>query len=467
MALNFLFPYLYSMVNPKTLALLTVSSVWVLWFASGAFGTFSSSLLSGYTCSAYGYFVGFGYGYDCTQNPSVTVTGGTLGTVSTISGSTTAAEVVTVGTWTNVVFNPTGNVRVTIPSSTVITPVGTGTFDSTAILLSTTSVSSGLGTNEQSVASVDFGVGSGVGLNFSIPIRIDIPVPGYTDSTISVKVRHAGSSSFTTSGLTNNPNTTCTNGVPGVASAVATVSGAVATIYTCQASTFTTYRVISTSSSGGGGIGGGSYVPPAAYTSAIIPTKVPVVAPVASPNSNKARLEALRERLKLLRAKREAMKQNTPKSQVTPASEPKVTTLPSTLLYVNVARVALRNEPRNNSTFLGYVNRNTRVTALAELDGWVKVRTATTTAWAPRENFRTASTSEAQEVQALTTEGFPYEAKVNVAKLSMWKDPSMTSRFLGYLFRNQKVTVLQVEGEWAQIQTPYYVGWVVLSRITR
>lgn len=68
-----------------------------------------------------------------------------------------------------------------------------------------------------------------------------------------MKVKHAGSSVFTTNGLTNNPNTTCTAGNPvSHASSLATVASSVATIYTCQASTFTTYRVISTTSNYGG-----------------------------------------------------------------------------------------------------------------------------------------------------------------------------------------------------------------------
>lgn len=457
-------------LKPRAMALMTLGGVWVLWFASWAFGTFSSSLLSGYTCSAYWYFVGFGYGYDCTQNPSVTVTGGSLGTVSTISGSATAADSVTIGTGSNVVFNPVGAVKVTIPSSTIITPVGGGTFDSTAILLNTTSVSSGLGTNEQSVAAVDFWVGSGVGLNFSIPVRIDIPVPGYTDSTISVKVKHAGSSVFTTNGLTNNPNTTCTAGNPvSHASSLATVASSVATIYTCQASTFTTYRVISTTSNYGGGGGGGSYVPPMAYTSALFPTKLPVVTPVVSPaKSNKSRLQALRERLKLLREKR-AKTDETPKTVAeTPKNVPTYTELTSKVLYVNVSRTALRNEPSHKSTFLGYINRNARVTVLGELDGWVKISTANIKAWVVRDALRLPVTEDTETIIEVVDDEVPYEAKVNVAKVSLWKNPSMTnSKFLGYLFRNQTVTVTKVEGDWAEIKTPYYVWWVMVSRLAK
>lgn len=54
--------------KPRAVALATIAGALTLGFASGAFGTFSATLLSGYTCSAYGYFTGFGYGYDCTPN---------------------------------------------------------------------------------------------------------------------------------------------------------------------------------------------------------------------------------------------------------------------------------------------------------------------------------------------------------------------------------------------------------------
>jgi len=56
--------------KPRAVALATVAGAITLGFTSGAFGTFSATLLSGYTCSAYGYFAGFGYGYNCTANSS-------------------------------------------------------------------------------------------------------------------------------------------------------------------------------------------------------------------------------------------------------------------------------------------------------------------------------------------------------------------------------------------------------------
>lgn len=91
----------------------------------------------------------------------------------------------------------------------------------------------------------------------------------YTGSTILVKVRHGGTTEYVTTGLTNNPNSICTNGVSSAPSNVAPVTTIqsedgqlqFATIYTCAASTFVALTSTQTQvvSSGGGGGGGGSY----------------------------------------------------------------------------------------------------------------------------------------------------------------------------------------------------------------
>jgi hypothetical protein len=86
-------------------------------------------------------------------------------------------------------------------------------------------------------------------------VKIDIPVIGYSGSTIAVKVRHGGTSDFVTTGLTNNPDATCMNGVSSIPSNIALVSNNLATIYTCAASTFVAYvntAAVTTNSSGGG-----------------------------------------------------------------------------------------------------------------------------------------------------------------------------------------------------------------------
>lgn len=80
-----------------------------------------------------------------------------------------------------------------------------------------------------------------------------------TSGTIPVKVKHGGSSTFVTTGLTNDPTLTCNNtrvysGATITETNIATVVGGIATIYTCAASVFTAY---STQTSGGGSSGGG------------------------------------------------------------------------------------------------------------------------------------------------------------------------------------------------------------------
>jgi hypothetical protein len=126
-----------------------------------------------------------------------------------------------------------------IPNGTVVTNASGGTFDPSALnaLIVT---ASGLASNQTSNGALEFGI-SNVGLNFSKPVKIQIPVPGYTSSTIAVKVKHGGTSTYVTTGLTNTPSATCTNGVASSPSATATVSNGVATIYTCAGSTFVAY----------------------------------------------------------------------------------------------------------------------------------------------------------------------------------------------------------------------------------
>jgi hypothetical protein len=131
-----------------------------------------------------------------------------------------------------------------IPNGTVITNASGGTFNPATInaLIVT---ASGLTSNQTSRGALEFGI-SNVGLNFSKPVKIQIPVPGYTSSTITVKVKHGGTSSYVTTGLTNSPTATCTNGVASSPSAVATVEFGIATIYTCAGSTFVAYTETTT-----------------------------------------------------------------------------------------------------------------------------------------------------------------------------------------------------------------------------
>lgn len=189
-----------------------------------------------------------------------TVTSTTLPWFSSFIGTSTAATSLTVDATSDITFNPSGDIRVTLPAWTIVTPASATDFDTTVLTASSVTVTSGLGTGEVSKGAVEFGT-SGVGLHFSKPIRIDIPVSGVSASTIGVKVKHSGSSVFDTTGLTNDASTTCTAGVPSSASSTASVSAGVATIYSCAASTFVAYGpavAVSSTTVGAGGAGAGN-----------------------------------------------------------------------------------------------------------------------------------------------------------------------------------------------------------------
>ncbi len=53
-------------LTSRVLAGGTVAGLLLVGAASGVFGTFSTTILSGNTCSGYGYQGGYGYGYNCT-----------------------------------------------------------------------------------------------------------------------------------------------------------------------------------------------------------------------------------------------------------------------------------------------------------------------------------------------------------------------------------------------------------------
>jgi S-layer homology domain len=77
-------------ITPRIVALGTVFTVSAVGMISGVFGTFSTTILSGNTCSGYGFFSGYGYGYNCT--PTVSTSGGGGG------GSSVAVSPVVVNT---------------------------------------------------------------------------------------------------------------------------------------------------------------------------------------------------------------------------------------------------------------------------------------------------------------------------------------------------------------------------------
>lgn len=211
---------------------------------------------------------------------AITITVADLPYVATIGTSGTGAS--NIAFQTPVVLNPTGNIRVTIPAGTTIRETSENPFDYSTFGAAGTTVSSGLGTNEVSNGAIEFGI-SGVGINFSKLVKVEIPVTGMTSGTIPVKVKHGGSSTFGTTGLTNNPNLTCDNGrvysgsvIPAniTETNIATVVGGVATIYTCAASTFTTYSTVTPSS----GSNGGTPIVTTATGTTILTTIVPTSA---------------------------------------------------------------------------------------------------------------------------------------------------------------------------------------------
>jgi hypothetical protein len=85
-------------LTSRVLAGGTVAGLLLVGAASGVFGTFSTTLLSGNTCSGYGYQAGYGYGYNCT--PVVVSTGGGGG------GSSSAATPIVIVTNSGVTITP-------------------------------------------------------------------------------------------------------------------------------------------------------------------------------------------------------------------------------------------------------------------------------------------------------------------------------------------------------------------------
>jgi SH3-like domain-containing protein len=375
---------------------------------------------------------------------AVTVTGGTIATVSTIVGTPTAATSVTISGSTSVAFNPTGDVRVTIPASTVITPVGGGTFDSTAIAAVAATVTT-LPAGESSNGALTFGI-SGVGLRFSTPIRIDIPVPGVVASTIAVKVQHNGSSAFVTTGLTNDPNATCTAGVPSVPSATATVANAVATIYTCEASTFAAYTTVTvgggSTTGGGGGSYAGSYVAPA--TTIVTTTTTDSGTTVQTP---------VKKTIKKLIPKK--VKVTT--TQVMPTGTERVT---------KVNRVNIRAAADPRSKLLGYFTRNAKVVVISQSGNWVEVKTDQITGWVLAVQLWDLTSEEAEALMLEAMKVPPYTQVTAIGRVNVWSAPTTKSKFLGYMGSKVEVTVTEKDPTgWVKITSKYFTGWVKASML--
>jgi hypothetical protein len=197
----------------------------------------------------------------------LTATGGTAVTdVSEVVGTSTGATKIVPKVDLTISENGESSTRVLIPQDTEITRKGGGTFDPTQIKTEIATVTGGLTGTDRSRGAIEFGK-SGIPLLFSKPVQVQFSLSGtsYTGTTIEVKVKHAGESTFTTDGLTNNSGATCSNGIASSGTNIGTVSFNTVTIYTCAASTFTAVTpdgaqnptpVVSSSGGGGGGSGG-------------------------------------------------------------------------------------------------------------------------------------------------------------------------------------------------------------------
>lgn len=376
-----------------------------------------------------------------TPSVSVAVTGGTLQSVSSISGTTTAATSVTISGSTNVVFNPTGDIRVTIPASTTITPASGGTFDSTAITAVAATVTT-LPAGESSNGALEFGI-SGVGLRFSAPIRIDIPVGSYSGSTIAIKVKHAGSTAFDTTGLTNDPNATCTNGVPSVASATATVTNGVATIYTCQASTFTAYSNVTVPSSTTSGGGGGAYVGAVGTTSLVTTTTT----------TNTVTTTPVKKTTKKVITKKTTQKKQ-------------VASMVGAEMYTKVTRANIRAAADTKSKFLGFFTKNTKVVVVSEMGNWVEVKTDTISGWVMASQLRAPSAVEQEYSMKEAQKVPPYDQVTAIGRVNVWSAPTTKSKFLGYMGSKTTVTVTEKDATgWVKISSKYFTGWVKASML--
>jgi Domain of unknown function (DUF5011) len=190
--------------------------------------------------------------------------GSTIGDVSISTGTGGITNTTQIILQTPVALSGTGtssSSTATIQAGTEIRTASGGAFNGNSVgILAPQAVS--LPSNESSNGTVTFGL-SNTSLYFSKPVKIEIPLSNYTGNAILIKVQHAGSSTPGTVGLTNNPNSTCTNGVAGSPSDTASVVNSIATIYTCSASTFVGYSASTVVSSGGGGGGGGAALPSA------------------------------------------------------------------------------------------------------------------------------------------------------------------------------------------------------------
>jgi len=182
--------------------------------------------------------------------------------------SQTLSWSVQVGAWqsltwtTNVVFTQpveikNNSISVVIPTGTQIVTSWLTSFDvtqiSTSILPTLPLV---LPANESDIGKIRFWI-SGIKLNFSKPVKLQIPV-NTTQSTVKIKVKHAWVDWYQTFALTDSMSSNCFNGFATPSSNIAPVVWGIATIYTCSASEFIATIDVPVSVSSSSGWGGTS-----------------------------------------------------------------------------------------------------------------------------------------------------------------------------------------------------------------
>lgn len=106
------------------------------------------------------------------------------------------------------------------------------------------------GTTQAQMEGFEFGL-SGTHLLFSKPVMISIDTPNMTDGiVVDLLTLHEGDTSFNTSGLSVDPNTSCnSDGTASIPDSQVTVKNGKVTFYTCGASSFTMNTVGGTASS--------------------------------------------------------------------------------------------------------------------------------------------------------------------------------------------------------------------------
>lgn len=165
-------------------------------------------------------------------------------------------------------------------------------------------------------------------------------------------------------------------------------------------------------------------------------------------------------------------------------SEEKTITLPSqkqetvnpsqgNILIVNERKLNIRLAPSLDAKILGYLVRGDAVTVIDEKDGWVKFQYGQIIGWSKRGFFiESADVSQKKELSS-TPQIAPKNAGtdlyfVNSPRLNIRVSASVEAKTERHLVGGQNVTLLQIQGKWAQIQTEDgYVGWVALRYLTK